>query len=76
MLLLQPSGNVVEQIAGLQPGSTVKLKVRSRSGTREVKYKLSTRKDVDFVFRELPDAAVEQKARRAAWIRGDSEVKH
>ncbi len=72
----EPSGNVVEQIAMMSPGSTVKLKVRSRSGTREVKYKLAQKSEVDFELRELPDATVAQKARRAAWIRGDSEVKH
>lgn len=73
---VEPSGNVAEQIATLQPGSTVKLKVHSRNGTREVKYKLAAKQDVDFTFRELPDASAAQKARRAAWIRGDSEVKH
>lgn len=72
----EPSGNVVEQIAMMSPGSTVKLKVRSRSGTREMKYKLVQKNDVDFTFAELPNASMEQKARRAAWIRGDSEAKH
>ena len=71
----EPSGNVVEQIAMMSPGSTVKLKVRSRSGTHEVKFKLVQKSDIDFTFSELPDPSVAQKARRAAWIRGDSEVK-
>jgi len=69
----EPSGNVVDQIGAMDPGSTVKLKVRSRSGTREVKYKLAQKSDVDYTFSELPDASVAKKARRAAWIRGDNE---
>jgi predicted metalloprotease with PDZ domain len=71
----EPAGNVVEQIAMMEPGSTVKLKVSSHNHTREVKYKLAAKQDVDFGFTELPDATAEQKARRAAWIRGDSEAK-
>jgi len=72
----EPSGNVVEQIAMMEPGSTVKLKVSSRNHTREVKYKLAAKQDVDFNFSELPGETEAQKARRAAWIRGDSEAKH
>ena len=70
----EPSGNVVEQIAMMEPGTTLKLKVSSHNHTREVKYKLQPKQDVDFAFSELPGATAVQKARRAAWIRGDSEV--
>jgi predicted metalloprotease with PDZ domain len=70
---VEPSANVVEQIAMMDPGSTVKLKVSSHNRTREVKYKLLAKQDFDFMFNEVPGATAEQLARRAAWIRGDSE---
>jgi predicted metalloprotease with PDZ domain len=69
----EPSASVVEQIATMEPGSTVKLKVSSRNRTREIKYKLQAKRDFDFAFKELPDATAGQRARRAAWIRGDSQ---
>jgi predicted metalloprotease with PDZ domain len=72
----EPSGNVVEQIAMMEPGTTLKLKVSSHNHTREVKYKLLPKQDVDFSFSELAGATAAQKARRAAWIRGDSEAAH
>jgi predicted metalloprotease with PDZ domain len=72
----EPSGNVVEQIAMMEPGSTVRLKVSTHNHTREVKYKLLPKQDFDFLFSELPDATAVQTMRRAAWIRGDDEVAH
>lgn len=68
-----PEANIDEQISSMQPGSTIKLKVSNRNRAREVKIKLGSQEDVDFVFSELPDASPAQKSRRAAWIRGDSE---
>ena len=73
---LEPSANVVEQIAMMEPGSMVRLKVSTRGRARELKYKLTAKQDFDFEIRELAGATAEQRARRAAWIRGDSEVDH
>ncbi len=72
----ETAANVVEQIAMLEPGSTVKLKVISRRGTREIKYKLLAKKDVEVSLIDLPQVTPQMKARRAAWIRGESEVAH
>jgi predicted metalloprotease with PDZ domain len=72
----EPAGDVISQISMMEPGTTVKLKVSSRRGTREVKYKLLPKQDVDFQLNELPDATAAQRARRAAWIRGDNEAAH
>jgi predicted metalloprotease with PDZ domain len=69
----EPESNLAEQLAAMTPGTTIKLKVSSRNRTREVKIKLASKEDVDFVFSELPDATPQQRTRRAAWMRGDSE---
>jgi hypothetical protein len=65
---------VVEQISMMEPGTMVKLKVSSHNRTREIKYRLAAKQDVEFAFSELQDVTAEQRVRRAAWIRGDSEV--
>lgn len=70
----EPEANIVEQIAEMQPGDSVKLKVSSRNRTREVKFKLTSKQDVDYGFFELHDVTAAQRARRAAWERGDSET--
>jgi predicted metalloprotease with PDZ domain len=70
----EPEANFAAQIAQMDPGSTVKLKVSSRNRTREVKLKLTSKQDVEYSFAELPNATAEQRARRAAWMRGDSET--
>jgi predicted metalloprotease with PDZ domain len=69
----EPDALVVEQIAEMNPGSTVKLKVSAKSGTRDVRYKLAAKADIDFVFSDREDITDAQHARRAAWLRGDSE---
>jgi predicted metalloprotease with PDZ domain len=70
----EPSANVVDQISGMRPGSIVRLKLLSRDRTREVKFKLTPRKAVEYYFAELPNLTKEQQLRRAAWVRGDSEA--
>ena len=71
-----PQPDLDDQIASLDPGSTLKLKVSTRNRTREVKIKLTARSETQFVFRDEPNASPEQIARRAAWLRGDSEEAH
>ena len=72
----EPEANFAAQIAEMTAGSTVKLKVSSRNRTREVKLKLMSKQDVEYSFAELPNATAAQRARRAAWERGDSEMSH
>lgn len=72
----EPQPNLEDQIASLESGSTLKLKVSSHGRTREVKIKLTAREETQLVFHEMPNASPEQLARRAAWICGDSEGTH
>jgi predicted metalloprotease with PDZ domain len=72
----EPEADFAAQVAHMDPGSTVKLKISSRNRTREVKVKLSSKQDVEYSFAELPSATATQRARRAAWERGDSETTH
>lgn len=70
----EPGPELEDQLASLQPGDTVKLKVSTRDRTRDVKVKLGSREDVDFQLVERDDATPEQRVRRAAWVSGDSET--
>ena len=71
-----PQPDFDSQVAGLDPGSTLKLKVSTRNRAREVKIKLLSRQETQYVFRDDADATPQKRERRAAWIRGDSEEAH
>jgi predicted metalloprotease with PDZ domain len=69
----EPLSNVDDQIAALNPGSTLRLKIATRGRGRDVKLKLTSRDDVEFSFVDMPNVTESQKARRAAWMRGDAD---
>lgn len=67
------SSDLETAISGMQPGDTLRLKVRGRRGSRELKIKLGAREEQDFAIVELPQVSAAQRARRAAWLRGESQ---
>jgi predicted metalloprotease with PDZ domain len=70
----EPQSDFEDQIAGLDPGSTIKLRVSTRDRTHEVKIKTVARRSVELEFVDVPGVTSAQQTRRAAWIRGDSET--
>ena len=79
-------GDVIQQINGraasavpendmmiLRMGDTVELRVVGGSGARRLKYKLAGVPAENFVLLEREDVTPAQRARRAAWMRGESE---
>jgi predicted metalloprotease with PDZ domain len=68
-----PDALVAEQISAMNIGSTVKLKVSTRNRAHEIRYKLAQKEDVEFVLSDRNNITEAQRARRAAWLRGDSE---
>jgi predicted metalloprotease with PDZ domain len=80
------AGDVIEQVNGqpvgsdlrqklerLSPGDTLSLRVRGQGGEREMKWKASERERIDFELKDDESLTPEQKARRAAWLRGESQ---
>jgi predicted metalloprotease with PDZ domain len=66
------------RLAELRPGDTVHLHVRSKSGKptkngeRDVSWKLALREQVSFELKDLENITPQQRARRTAWLRGDT----
>jgi len=48
--------------------------VRNHRGDRELHWKLESREQVEFRLVDVDDISPEQKARRAAWLRGEPEA--
>lgn len=80
------SGDLIHMINGRAPGAvpendlmtlrigdTVELRVSGAGGARRVKFKLAGTPAENYALVERPGITDAQRARRAAWIRGDSE---
>lgn len=63
-----------QQLARLQPGDTVVVKVRSRRGAeRELKWNVAGRQETVYEVKDLDQITPEQHARRAAWLKGEAQ---
>ncbi len=60
-------------LAGMPPGSVVRLQLRSRRGRKDVEIKLGTLTETSYQLQDLPNITPEQRAHRNAWIHGDDE---
>ncbi|MGZ4818345.1 MAG: M61 family metallopeptidase [Terriglobales bacterium] len=70
----QPASAVPENdVARLRIGDTVDLRVSAAAGPRKIKFKLAGAPVENYSIAERDDVTPAQRARRAAWIRGDSE---
>jgi len=61
------------RLADLRPGATIHLRVRNRRGERELQWKVGAREEVEFGLRDVENVTAQQKARRAAWLKGESQ---
>lgn len=76
--ILQLNGRAVGgdfnyQLDQLRAGDTIRLRVRNHRGEHEVHWKLAGHEQVEFRFVDVDNISSQQKARRAAWLHGESE---
>jgi predicted metalloprotease with PDZ domain len=63
-----------QELARLNPGDTLTVKVRSRRGNEhELKWKIGSRQEISYVIKDLDQVTAEQRARRAAWLKGEAQ---
>jgi len=63
-----------QDLANLLPGDTLTVRVRSRRGAeRELKWKVGGRQEISYEVKDLEQVSPEQRARRAAWLKGEAE---
>ena len=61
-------------IARLSPGDTITLRVHSRrGGNRELKWKVGGQQEIVYEVKDLEHVTAEQRARRAAWLKGEAQ---
>ena len=66
-------GFLDDELSRMRPGSTVRLQIENRKGRREVTLRLGVGAEQIYELQDLPVVTAEQRAHRAAWIRGDDE---
>jgi predicted metalloprotease with PDZ domain len=63
-----------EELARLNPGDTLIVKVRSRrGGDRELKWKVGSRQENSYEVTDLDEVTTAQHARRRAWLKGEAQ---
>ena len=63
-----------EELARLNPGDTLTVKVRTRHGIdRELKWKVGSRQETSYEVTDVDEVTTSQRARRRAWLRGEAQ---
>ncbi len=64
-----------EELARLSPGDPLAVRVRGRrGGERELKWKVGSRQETSYEVKNLDQVTQDQRARRAAWLKGEAQA--
>jgi predicted metalloprotease with PDZ domain len=71
----KPAGQESRQeLSRMSPGDTLSVKVRGRRGAeRQLKWNVGAREEISYEVKDLDQVTHEQRAHRAAWLRGEGE---
>ena len=61
------------QLAQMNPGDTLSIKIRSPGGERELHWKMAGRQEVSYQLKDLDGITPAQSVHRAAWLKGEAE---
>ena len=62
-----------QQLARLNPGDTISIKVRSQGSERGLHWKISSRQEISYRVKDLDEVTPQQRTHRAAWLKGEAE---
>jgi predicted metalloprotease with PDZ domain len=63
-----------QEMSRFTSGETITLKVHTRrGGDRELKLKVGSREEISYTLEDLENITGEQRARRAAWLKGEAQ---
>ncbi len=62
-----------QQLSQLNPGDSVSVKVRSDGNERELSWKVAGRQELSYRVEDVDKVTREQRAHRAAWLKGEAE---
>jgi predicted metalloprotease with PDZ domain len=62
-----------QAIALMHPGETVHVLIQRGTKQHKLQWKLGQKEEVEFALKDVDNISPQQKARRAAWLKGESE---
>jgi predicted metalloprotease with PDZ domain len=65
------SSDFQSKLAQLAIGDTIRVRVRNAQGERELHWKLTGRKEIEFGLEDVENITPEQRGRRASWLHGE-----
>ena len=63
-----------QQLARMNTGEPITLKVRSRGRDRELQWTVTGRQEISYQVKDLNHVTPEQRAHRAVWLKGEAEA--
>lgn len=70
-----PGQESSQAVSQLNPGDILTMKVHSRrGGERLVRWKVGSREEITYELKDMESVTPEQRARRAAWLRGEAQI--
>ena len=62
-----------QAMRALEPGEAIRLRVRQLNQEKDLQWKLASREEVEFELKDVDNITARQKARRAAWLKGEAQ---
>jgi predicted metalloprotease with PDZ domain len=69
----EPGPDFERKLQQLRAGDTLKLRVRGENGERQLQWKVGAREEVEFELQDVENMSTQQKASRAAWLKGECQ---
>jgi predicted metalloprotease with PDZ domain len=63
------------RLGELRPGDVIRARIRHRGVEREIQWKVGSREEVEFDVKDVDNVTTQQRARRAAWLKGEAQLK-
>ncbi len=67
------AGDFERRLGELRPGEMIHLRIRNARGEHILQWRMGAREEVDYALKDVDNSTAQQKARRAAWLRGESQ---
>jgi len=67
------TSDIRTRLAQLKPGDALKMRIRNRSGEHSLQWRVASREEVEFAVQDMDNVTAQQKARRAAWLKGEAQ---
>jgi predicted metalloprotease with PDZ domain len=62
------------RLGELRPGDMIRARIRHRGIEREIQWRVGSREEVEFDVKDVDNVTTQQRARRAAWLKGEAQL--